>query len=342
MSRFLEEMLRGKKRGSRRGAAVVLALICLALVLGMLTHVSGVAAAFREMGLYLRYAFIQRALVVGAVVALCAALLGVTLVLKRYSMIGDGLSHVGFGALSVAAALGYVTADSLPGFLPRGLRSGVAQLCGSIADNPLPFTLIVVIALAFLILRMSENSHIRGDAAIALLSTTALAAGVLVTSCTSGMNVDVMNYMFGSILAMSRADVVVSLSLCAVVLVLFILFCSRIFAVTFDETFARATGTPVEVYNMLIAILTAITIVIGMRIMGTMLISSLIIFPALTSMRVFSNFKAVLVSSAVISVACFAAGIMLSCLYSLPAGAGIVLVNLFLFLIFSLIGRIRA
>ncbi|MBQ8506024.1 MAG: metal ABC transporter permease [Clostridia bacterium] len=293
------------------------------------------------MGAYLEYKFIQRALVVGVLVALCAALLGVTLVLKRYSMIGDGLSHVGFGALSIAASLGFVTVDSLPAFLPEGMKGGIARLCAGIAGSPLPFTLVVVIALAFLILRMSEGSSLRGDAAIALLSTSALAVGVLVTSLTSGMNVDVMNYMFGSILAMSPADVAISVTLSIAVIVLFVLFCNRIFAVTFDEPFARATGTRAGLYNMLIAILTAVTIVIGMRMMGTMLISSLIIFPALTSMRVFSHFRHVLVSSAVVSVVCFVVGIMLSCLYSIPAGAAIVLVNLAVFLIFNLIGKLR-
>lgn len=320
----------------------MLAAVCLVVFLLVVFNLNAIVAAFTEMGMYLQYKFIQRALIVGVLVALCAALLGVTLVLKRYSMIGDGLSHVGFGALSIAASLGFVTAESFPGFLPAGMRNALAHICVMVSESPLPFTLIVVIALAFLLLRMSENSTLRGDAAIALLSTSALAVGVLVTSLTSGMNVDVMNYMFGSILAMSETDVVISISLSVVVLVLFILFCNRIFAVTFDEPFARATGTKANMYNMLIAILTAVTIVIGMRMMGTMLISSLIIFPALTSMRVFSNFKAVIVSSAVVSVVCLVAGIMLSCLYSIPAGAGIVLVNLAVFLAFSLVGKVRA
>lgn len=341
MAAFWEAIFRGKGsfRGRRSRIALVV-LAALALLLGA-CNFKALISAFSEMGRYLQYKFIQRALIVGILVSLCAALLGVTLVLKRYSMIGDGLSHVGFGALSIAAALGFVTADSLPAILPAGMRNGIANVCASIAANPLPFTLIVVIGLAFLILRMSGNGAIRGDAAIALLSTSALAAGVLVTARTSGMNVDVMNYMFGSILAMSGADVAISVTLSIVVLMLFALFCNRIFAVTFDEAFARATGTGVDMYNMLIAILTAITIVIGMRMMGTMLISSLIIFPALSSMRVFSNFHAVLISSAIVSVACFVMGIMLSCLYSLPAGAGIVLVNLAVFFIFSLIGRAR-
>ena len=343
MGRFLESILSSSRLGgNRKRAAVWLAVLAALAVLLVACNLRGIGAAFAEMGLYLQYRFIQRALIVGVLVALCAALLGVTLVLKRYSMIGDGLSHVGFGALSIAAALGFVTADALPAFLPGGLRQGIANVCTAISQTPLPFTLVIVIALAFLILRMSERSTLRGDAAIALLSTAALAVGVLVTSLTSGMNVDVMNYMFGSILAMSETDVILSVSLSVVVIALFVLFCNRIFAVTFDEPFARATGTNAGMYNMLIAILTAVTIVIGMRMMGTMLISSLIIFPALSSMRVFSNFRAVLICSAVVSVTCFVAGIMLSCLYSIPAGAAIVLVNLTVFLIFTLIGRVRS
>ena len=343
MARYLERLFGGAPAdGGGRAARIALAGIAALALLAILLNLGGLRAALDELGMYLGYAFIRRALVVGALVALCAALLGVTLVLKRYSMIGDGLSHVGFGALSIAAALGFVTADALPAFLPEALREGIAALCAGVAANPLAFTLAVVIALAFLILRMSERSAIRGDAAIALLSTSALAVGVLAASLTSGMNVDVMNYMFGSILAMSAADVAVSVTLSIAVLVLFILFSSRIFAVTFDEPFARATGTKAGLYNMLIAILTAVTIVIGMRLMGTMLISSLIIFPALTSMRVYARFRSVLVCSGVVSVACFVAGILLSCLYAMPAGAAIVLTNLAAFLIFSLIGRARA
>jgi len=344
VSRYIEALLssKGKSRLGRKTSAILLTILIIAAAVIIACNLSGICAGFAEIAAFLKFKFIQRALIVGVLVALCAALLGVTLVLKRYSMIGDGLSHVGFGALSIAAAMGFVSPESLPSFLPETARRGIAALFTIISESPLPFTLIVVIALAFLILRMSESSAMRGDAAIAILSTGALAVGVLVTSLTSGMNVDVMNYMFGSILAMSEADVVISVSLSVVVLVLFVLFYNRIFAVTFDEPFARATGTRAGFLNMLIAILTAVTIVIGMRMMGTMLISSLIIFPALTSMRVFSRFLHVLISSAVISVACFVTGILLSCLYSIPAGAAIVLVNLALFLVFSLIGRIRA
>ena len=343
MAKYLEAIFSRSAAGKgKRCAFIALCAIIIAAVLLLIFNFGTVVEDIGEMGAFLQYKFIQRALVVGVLVALCAALLGVTLVLKRYSMIGDGLSHVGFGALSIAAALGFVTAESLPAFLSPGVRSGIEDICAAVSKTPLPFTLVVVIALAFLILRLSESSRIRGDAAIALLSTAALAIGVLVTSLTSGMNVDVMNYMFGSILAMSSADVAISVTLSAMVLVLFVLFCNRIFAVTFDETFARATGTATNMYNMLIAILTAVTIVIGMRMMGTMLISSLIIFPALTSMRVFSKFRHVLVSSGVISVVCLVTGIMISCLYEMPAGAAIVIVNLFAFIIFSLIGRIRS
>lgn len=260
------------------------------------------------------YQFIVRALIVGTLVSLCASLLGVSLVLKRYSMIGDGLSHVGFGALSVAMAMNIA---------------------------PLQVSIPVVIVAAFLLLRISENSQIKGDAAIALISSSAIAAGVLVTSFTTGLNTDVFGYMFGSILAMGEGDVYVSVVLSLLVLLLFILFYHQIFAVTFDETFARATGTKAGIYNMVIAFLTAITIVVGMRIMGTMLISSLIIFPALTSMRLFSSFRGVILSSAVVSISCFFFGITLSFLLDMPVGASIVCVNLLVFCLFWALSKFR-
>ena len=328
------------KRG--RAAAIALWALLALLTLWIAFHLRDIGDAFVAFGEYLGAQFIQRALLGGVLVSLCASLLGVTLVLKRYSMIGDGLSHVGFGALTVAMALGFVTADSLPAFLPAGLRGGIAGLCAGIAAQPLPFTLVVVVLCAFLLLRISERSRIRGDSAIALISTSALAMGVIVTSMPGrGMNVDVYNYMFGSILAMSASDVALSVALSAVVLTLFALFYPRIFAVTFDEPFARATGVRAGGYNMLIALLTAMTVVMGMRLMGTLLISSLIIFPALSSMRLFSRLRSVTISSAVISVCCFVVGIMLSCVYSIPTGAGIVAVNLFVVVLFSAIGAAR-
>ena len=328
------------KKRVRAGSVALWSLLAL-MVVWLLCNTGNIGAAIGQMGLYLQYKFIRRALIVGTLVSLCAALLGVSLVLKRYSMIGDGLSHVGFGALTVAMALGFVTADSLPAFLPEGVRAGLAGLCAGIAANPLPFTLVIVVLCAFLLLRVSEQSRMRGDSAIALISTSALALGVVVTSVTSGMNVDVYNYMFGSILAMSASDVTLSVILSAIVLVLFILFYPRIFAVTFDEAFAKATGTRAGIYNMLIAMLTATMVVIGMRMMGTLLISSLIIFPALSSMRLFSSFRAVTISSAIVSVSCFAVGMLLSCVASMPTGAGIVAVNLVVFILFSAIGAVR-
>lgn len=265
---------------------------------------------FKEM---MSYPFLVRAVVVGVLVALCAALLGVSLVLKRYSMIGDGLSHVGFGALAIATAFN---------------------------ASPLSVSIPVVVIAAFFLLRMSENSKIKGDAAIALISTGSLAVGVMVVSITTGMNVDVCNYMFGSILAMSKDDVALSIILSAVVLILYILFYSKIFAVTFDENFSRATGIKAGLYNMLIALLTAITIVLGMRLMGALLISSLIIFPSLTSMRILKSFRAVVISSAVLSVICFIIGIIISYVYSTPAGASIVCVNIIVFLLYSVLGLV--
>lgn len=260
------------------------------------------------------YSFMSRAMIVGVLVALCSALLGVSLVLKRYSMIGDGLSHVGFGALSVAVAMNVA---------------------------PLQISIPVVVIAAFLLLRINSDSRIKGDAAIALISSSALAIGVIVTSLTTGLNADVHNYLFGSILAMSESDVVLSISLSVLVLLLFIVFYHRLFAVTFDESFARATGTRCSIYNMLLALLTAITIVVGMRIMGAMLISSLVIFPALTSMRVCRSFRGVILCSAVISVLCFFLGMFASYVFSTPAGASVVVVNLAAFLLFSLVGKCR-
>lgn len=336
MSRALERWFSENRRGRVIVCSAILALMLLALALNL----GKIGAAFGEMGAYLGYQFIQRSLIVGLPVALCAALLGVILVLKRYSMIGDGLSHVGFGALTIAVSLGTVTAEALPSFLSAGARASIAGLCARISASPLVFTLIVVVVCAILLLRVSSGGS-RGDSAIALISTSALAVGVIVANKTAGMNIDVTNYMFGSILAIGRADMVLSLALSAAVLVLFILFYPRIFAVTFDESFARATGTNAGLYNMLVAVLTAVTIVVGMRLMGTMLISSLIIFPALSSMRVFSRFRAVVISSAIVSVACFFVGLMLSCVLSLPAGAGIVAANLAVYAVFALIGGIR-
>ena len=260
------------------------------------------------------YPFMQRALIAGVLVSLCAALLGVSLVLKRYSMIGDGLSHVSFGSLAIAVALGI---------------------------TPLYFSIPVVILAAFLLLRVADNPRWNADAAIAAMSASALAIGILVISRTTGMTTDVDNYMFGSVLAMSRSDVALSVILSVAVLVLFVLFYHKLFAITFDESFSRATGLKVDRYNTLLAILTALTIVVGMRMMGAMLISSLVIFPALTAMRLFKSFRAVVTCAAVTSVVCFCAGLTISFVFSTPVGATVVAADLTVFLLACLAGLVR-
>ena len=254
----------------------------------------------------LSYPFMQRALVAGVLVSLCAALLGVSLVLKRYSMIGDGLSHVSFGALAIAVALGI---------------------------TPLYFSIPVVILAAFFLLRMASHPRWNSDAAIAVMSASALAIGIIVISRTTGMTTDVDNYMFGSVLAMTEGDVLLSVLLSVAVLVLFVLFYHRLFAVTFDENFSRATGLKVDWYNTLLSILTALTIVLGMRMMGAMLISSLVIFPALTAMRLFRSFRGVVLCAGTTSVVCFCAGLTVSWVWSTPVGASVVAANLILFLL---------
>ena len=260
------------------------------------------------------HSFIQRAVLVGTLISVCASLLGVILVLKRYSMIGDGLSHVGFGVLTVATALG--------------------------ATSPLYIAIPAVTISAIILLKIGSNSKIKSDSSIALISSSALAIGVAVTSATTGMNTDVCNFMFGSILAMSKSDVILSITVSIVIAVLFIIYYRKLFAVTFDENYAKASGLNSNRYTNIIAILTALIIVVGMRMMGVMLISSIIIFPALTSMRIFKSFKKVVISSAIVSVISFLLGIYLSYIYNISTGAMIVIVNLILFIMFSIIDKI--
>jgi zinc transport system permease protein len=258
-------------------------------------------------------AILLPALIGGVAVTICASLLGVTLVLKKYSMIGDGLSHVGYGALSVAAVMNLA---------------------------PLKVALPVVIAAAFILLRLSENSKLHGDSAIALFSTTALAIGILVSS-KAGLTNDVSHYMFGSILAMSKSDVILSVVLSVIVILAFLLLYNKIFSVTFDESFARATGVRVDIYNMIFAVLTAITVVLGMMMMGSLLISSLIVIPSLTAMRVCRSFKGVVLVSGTISVISFLLGMLIALVLDTAPGASIVIVNVFFFLIFSAVGRLK-
>lgn len=260
------------------------------------------------------YPFIIKALIAGTAISLCAALLGVTLVLKRFSMIGDGLSHVGFGTMAIALAFNWA---------------------------PLAVSIPVCVLAAFLLLRVSSSSNIKGDSAIALISSSSLAIGILITSLTSGLNTDVNSFMFGSIFAISTTDVVISLILGLFVIGFYVIFYKRIFLVTFDESFSTACGIHTKFYNGLVAVLTALTIVIGMRLMGTLMISSLIVFPALSAMRIFKSFLKVIISSAIISVVCFTAGIIASFIWSTPAGASIIVANLSVFLICFVISHFR-
>ncbi len=249
----------------------------------------------------LRYPFLYRALIVGVLVSLCAALLGVVLVLKRYSLIGHGLGEVGFAALSLAVAF------NLP---------------------PLAVSIPLVVAASFLIMYLSQRSGTAGDIAIGIMATAALSFGVVITSVTRGFNIDVTNYMFGSIIALSAADVWLSAGLSLVVIALYSLLFNRLFAITYDEMNARATGINVTLYQFLLSFLTAITVVLGMRMMGTMLISSLIIFPAMIARRFAASFRGLVITAAVVSVACFLVGLFVSYQFSLPTGASVVAVNL--------------
>lgn len=271
-------------------------------------------SVFEEIIGMFSYSFMVRAMVVGGLVALIASILGVVLVLKRYSMIGDGLSHVGFGAMAISLAFN---------------------------EAPLVFAIPIVIVAAFLLLRVSENSKIKGDAAIGLISSSSLAIGMIVNALSNGTNIDLNSYMFGSILAIEKSEMVLCVVLGIVIIGVFIFFYNPIFAITFDENFAKATGLKVEVYKTVLSVLTALTIVIGMRIMGTLLISSLIIFPALSAMRITKKFKRVMIISVIISLICFFAGLVASYLIEIPTGASIVVSNLIMFLFMSFIGFVR-
>lgn len=270
------------------------------------------------LNLYFQYSFVWYALIVGILIALCSSLLGVTLVLKRFSFIGDGLSHVAFGAMAVAAILNFV--------------------------NEMLFILPVTIVCAILLLRTGQNAKIKGDAAIAMISVGALAIGYLLMNIFStGPNLsgDVCSTLFGStsILTLSQSEVVMCAVLSVVVVILFVLFYNKIFAVTFDESFAKATGTRADLYNLLIAVIIAVIIVLAMNLVGSLLISALVIFPALAAMRVFKSFLSVTVFSAVFSVTCAFVGIMISILGGTPVGATIVAADLAAFCIISIIGK---
>lgn len=262
----------------------------------------------------LSYTFIQRALVVGIIVSICAALMGVIMVLRRSSMIGDGLSHVAFGAFAVATVLGF---------------------------TPIYFAIPVSILTSFFILRLSQNSKIHGDSAIALFSASALAIGIMAISVTKGVNVDINAYLFGSILSINPRDLIISVILGLTVLAFFLIFYHHIFAITFDESFAKSIGLKVDLYRGILAVMCSIIVVLGMKLLGSLLISSLIIFPCLTSMQLFKNFRQVVIASTTVSVLCFILGLVASYVFSTPTGATIVIANLGAFLACWLLAKIK-
>lgn len=260
------------------------------------------------------YSFMIKALIVGVLISLCASLIGVSTVLRRNSMIGDGLSHVAFMTFAIATILNVA---------------------------PLYFSIPIVIIVSFLILRLNSNNKIHGDSIIALASASSLAIGTFLISITKGVNIDINNYLFGSILGVDTLDVIISIILTSIVLFIYLVFYNKIFAITFDETFSKSIGIKTNVYNALFAVLCSLVVVVGMRLMGSLLISSLIIFPALSSMQLFKKFKSVVISSVIISIISFILGLVLSYIFSTPTGATVVIVNLVVFIIFKLISMLK-
>ena len=269
---------------------------------------------------YLQFSFVRYALAVGTLIALCSSLLGVTLVLKRFSFIGDGLSHVAFGAMAIAGVL-HITNDML-------------------------FVMPITVLCAVLLLRTGKSARVKGDAAIAMISVGALAIGYLLLnlfSTSSNLSGDVCSTLFGStsILTLTKAEVSLSTALSVIVVALFVLFYNKIFAVTFDEDFSRAIGTRVDAYNLLIAVVIAVIIVLAMNLVGSLLISALIIFPALSAMRLFRSFKGVTICSAALSVACAITGMLIAVVGGTPVGSTIVAVDIAAFIVCAVIERIK-
>ncbi len=274
---------------------------------------------FETLSFYFSHSFVRYALLVGVLIALCSSLLGVTLVLKRFSFIGDGLSHVAFGAIAIA---------------------GVLNL-----SNEMIIVLPVTVISAILLLMTGQNTKIKGDAAVALISVGSLAVGYLlmnIFSSSANVSGDVCSTLFGStsILTLTTADVWLCVIMSALVIGIFLLFYHKIFSVTFDETFASATGVKASVYNLIIAVITAVIIVLAMNLVGSLLISALIICPALSAMRMFKSFRSVILSSAIISVVCAVVGIVVAILFSTPVGSTIVAADIAVFLIFLVLGKV--
>ena len=293
---------------------------------------------------YLQFPFVRYALIVGVLIALCSSLLGVTLVLKRFSFIGDGLSHVAFGAMAVAGVLQPAIKGLQAGLEDHGLGQGLYQALLFLVENEMLFVLLATVFSAVLLLRTGQNAKIKGDAAVAMISVGALAVGYLLLSlfsASANLSGDVCTTLFGStsILTLTKAEVWLCVGLSAAVLIIFLLFYNKIFAVTFDEDFARASGTRAEMYNLLIAIVTAVIIVLAMHLVGSLLISALIIFPAMSAMRLFRSFRGVTVCSAILSVACALLGILISILGGTPVGSTIVAVDIGAFLICSILAK---
>jgi len=288
---------------------------------------------------YLEFDFVRNAVIVGLLISLCASLLGVTLVLKRFSFIGDGLSHVAFGAIAVSSVLTF------------GLKTIGSEMTGRLAEvlsenNHTVIVLPLTVLAAVLLLRTGQNTKIKGDAAVAMISVGSLAIGYLLMNrfpSSSNISGDVCSTLFGStsILTLKGSDVAVCSVMAAIVIITFIVFYNKIFAVTFDENFTRASGVNAGLYNLMIAIITAVIIVISMNLVGSLLISALIIFPSLSAMRILRSFRGVVICSAVISVVCAGAGILLSILYSTPVGSTIVAADIAVFLLFSLVSVFR-
>lgn len=261
----------------------------------------------------LSYSFIQRALISGIAISFCAAIIGVILVLKNYSMIGHGLGEVGFASIALALALG----------LP-----------------PLSISIPIVIIASIIIMIISQKQGEKGDVTIALVASVALAIGVIITALTSGFGVDVSNYMFGSVLAMTTGDVILSIILSIILIAVYVIFYNRLFMITYDEKYAKSRGINVTFYQMLISVVTGLVAVLGMRMMGTLLISSLIIFPAIISKKLTKSFKGLMMLSCTVSIICFILGLLVSFFLNLPTGASIVMVYILLFIITNIYTKI--
>ena len=296
---------------------------------------------FDKLAMYFSYPFVRYALIVGLLIALCSSLLGVSLVLKRFSFIGDGLSHVAFGAMSVETVVSVSLRSA------AASDNAVAKWITAVINktNSMVIILPVTLIAAILLLKTGQNTKIKGDAAIAMISVGALAFGyMLINMFSASANVagDVCSTLFGStsILTLTEGEVWMSAILSGIVIVIFLLFYNKIFAVTFDENFAKATGVRANSYNLLIAVITALIIVLAMNLVGSLLISALIIFPALSAMRLFKSFRAVIICSAVISVICAGSGLIASILFSTPVGSTIVMADMAVFFLFCILSKI--